>query len=341
MKLKRQRIAMTAVAILAVIGYALLLWRGPWWIDGAHLRSKNLQPADGVVITGFRTMLVAVGAGALAALGLYYTHKSHRQTEMLFEHTREKDREQAELTREGQVTERYVEAIKLLSSGNLTQRLGGIYSLGRIMRDSEKDRRTVIEVLSAFIRDKCPAPDPDEAPQWDEFVWRVDSDIQAAITTLSRRPDPEESGFNIEEVDLRGVNAIHLRLNKCYLKSARLDGMKAVEADFTDATLHDAYLPGADLRGAQLVGANLRFAHLNSANLATANLKGADLSHASLHEARLNNANLSGVDLRKTSGLTVETLRRAILTSETRLPVELAADASIVARIATCEARQQ
>ncbi|MFM9706326.1 hypothetical protein [Streptomyces galilaeus] len=75
---------------LAVLGYVLLLWRGPWWIDGSHLRTKNLQPADGVVITGFRTMLVALGAGALAGLGLYYTHKGHRQTVALFEHTREK-----------------------------------------------------------------------------------------------------------------------------------------------------------------------------------------------------------------------------------------------------------
>ncbi|MCZ9341379.1 hypothetical protein NGM37_26815 [Streptomyces sp. TRM76130] len=75
-------------------------------MDGNHLRSKNLQPADGVVITSFRTMLVALGAGAVTALGLWYTHKGHKQTEALFEHTRQKEREQVELTREGQVTDR-------------------------------------------------------------------------------------------------------------------------------------------------------------------------------------------------------------------------------------------
>lgn len=68
----------------AVIVYAALLWRGPWWIDGAHLRTSNLEPADGVVITGFRTTLVALGAGAIATMGLYYTHRAHQQNAPTF-----------------------------------------------------------------------------------------------------------------------------------------------------------------------------------------------------------------------------------------------------------------
>ncbi|MFE0805043.1 hypothetical protein [Streptomyces sp. NPDC058812] len=93
MKQKSKRIALAVLLALAATSYALLLWRGPWWFDGNHLRTKDLQPADGVVITGFRTTLVAVGAGVVAALGLYYTHKGHKQTESLFLHTRDKDRE--------------------------------------------------------------------------------------------------------------------------------------------------------------------------------------------------------------------------------------------------------
>ncbi|MFJ6463089.1 hypothetical protein ACIQM0_18935 [Streptomyces sp. NPDC091387] len=130
---------------MAVVGYALLLWRGLGWLDGGHLREEDLQPADGVVITGVRTALVALGASIVAGLGLYYTHKT-------LEHTREKDEKQVDLTREGQVTERYVEAIKLLGSDNLTQCLGGIYSLERIMWDSERDQPTIVEVLSTYIR---------------------------------------------------------------------------------------------------------------------------------------------------------------------------------------------
>jgi hypothetical protein len=75
-----------------ILGYSLLLWRGPWWLDGSHLRTRVLEPADGVVITGFRTTLVALGAGVIAAVGLYYTHRT-------LQHTRDKDRVQADRTR--------------------------------------------------------------------------------------------------------------------------------------------------------------------------------------------------------------------------------------------------
>ena len=64
--------------LIVVLGYGWLLWKGPWLFDGSHIRKAGLQPADGVVITGFRTMLVAVGAiaafggvGLLHDLGVY------------------------------------------------------------------------------------------------------------------------------------------------------------------------------------------------------------------------------------------------------------------------------
>ncbi|MEU3094524.1 hypothetical protein ABZ690_06810 [Streptomyces sp. NPDC006967] len=44
----------------------------------------------------------------------------------------------AEIEREGQVTDRYVEAIELLGSDNRTERLGGIHALQRIMHDSAR-----------------------------------------------------------------------------------------------------------------------------------------------------------------------------------------------------------
>ncbi|MFJ2719381.1 pentapeptide repeat-containing protein [Streptomyces sp. NPDC087437] len=338
MKSKTKRIALTATLVLVVIGYPLLLWRGPWWFDGAHLRAKDLQPADGVVITGFRTMLVALGAGTVAALGLHYTHKSHKQTEALFDHTREKDREQAELTREGQVTERYVEAVKLLASGNSTERLGGIYLLARIMRDSEKDRRTVRDVLAAFIREKCPVPPPDEAAEWGSSEHQVAADVQAALVALGRSTHRDEGGDYLEAVDLRGVNLIHLTLRYSYLRSALLDGANAREADLSGVSLYGAHLRGARLVGAQLSEADMRHARLDGANLTRANLAGTSLDYASFQGALLDEADLTEVNLRNAVGLEADMLCQAILTSNTRLPAELAKDSRIVERIAVCEA---
>ncbi|MFF3337857.1 hypothetical protein [Streptomyces flavidovirens] len=189
MKRVLTRITLALLTALAIAAYGLLLWKGPWWFDGGHLRHSNLQPADGVVITGFRTMLVALGAGAIAAAGVYYTHRKHKLEQEQFRHAqeqfdltqrqfalaqeqfdlaqqqfqhtqeqaahdRDKDRRAEELAREAQVTERYVEAIKLLASSTITERLGAIYSLERILLDSPKDRDTVLKVLAAFAREQ-------------------------------------------------------------------------------------------------------------------------------------------------------------------------------------------
>lgn len=56
---------------------------------------------------------------------------------------------------EKQVTERFAKAVEMLSDENSPHiRLGGIYALERIAKDSEKDHWQVMEILSAFIRSK-------------------------------------------------------------------------------------------------------------------------------------------------------------------------------------------
>ncbi|MFC9645621.1 hypothetical protein ACFTZF_45200 [Streptomyces mirabilis] len=145
----------------AALFITALIW-GPWWIEGHRLKDNKgeLVSSAGIIVTGFRTMIVAIVAGIFTALGLWYTRKKHELDQRQFEHaqqqfattlreTQQRDEQQAELTREGQVTGRYVEAIKLLASEKLYERLGGIYSLERIMKDSEKDHETVVEVLAA------------------------------------------------------------------------------------------------------------------------------------------------------------------------------------------------
>ena len=65
---------------------------------------------------------------------------------------------------QGQVTDRYTKAIEQLGSDKLDVRIGGIYALERIARDSARDHPTVMEVLTAFIREhsheQWPPPDP-------------------------------------------------------------------------------------------------------------------------------------------------------------------------------------
>ncbi|MES4908217.1 MULTISPECIES: pentapeptide repeat-containing protein [unclassified Streptomyces] len=390
MKPKTKRVTFAVVLAAVVVGYALLLWRGPWWIDGAHLRTKSLQPADGVVITGFRTMLVAMGAGVVAGIGLWYTHQNHKLAQQQFEHTQEqfklaqqqfehsheqfthtqaKDRERSELTREGQVTDRYVEASKLLASERLTERLCGIYSFERIMHDSEKDRGTTIEVLAAFIRSKSAelkARREREARQEgsqaansaisSEGIEKNSSklgeqpdipllpeDIQAALTVLGRRPAPDKEqdislrNAYIPRADLGGANLGNVNFAKAELTRANLRRAELGRANFFGANLKGANLEEAALVGTGLVQANLEGATFEGAVLKSALLWRASLPGANLRGANLEMALLEDADFHSAKGLTVEQLLPSILRRSTRLPSQLARDRQIHALLSDIE----
>lgn len=122
----------------------------------------------GTIVTGFRTMLIAIAAGAVTAAGLWYTHKKH------------------ELDADGQVSDRYVEAVKLLGSESVHLRLGGSYSFERIMKDSDRDHPTIVDVLSAFIRTKL----NDEERAW-EALMASDERERSNVHGRSPKIDPE------------------------------------------------------------------------------------------------------------------------------------------------------
>jgi hypothetical protein len=52
------------------------------------------------------------------------------------------------------VTDRYTKAIEQLGSDRFDVRVGGIYALECIARDSPRDHLAVLEVLAAFIREQ-------------------------------------------------------------------------------------------------------------------------------------------------------------------------------------------
>jgi hypothetical protein len=125
------------------------------------------------------------------------------------------------------VTDRYTKAIEQLGSAELAVRLGGIYALERIARDSARDHSTVLEVLTAFVGaapplGTAPAPTPLSERRGRP---RLRADIQAALSVIGRR------------------NTAH--------------DQPGQHIDLAEANLPGADLAGADLRGADLAQADL------------------------------------------------------------------------------------
>ncbi|MFJ6902527.1 pentapeptide repeat-containing protein [Streptomyces hokutonensis] len=208
------------------------------------------------------------------------------------------------------MTDRYVEAIKLLASDRTVECLGGIYALERIMRDSPKDHLTVVEVLASFIREHTPmAPGGREPAQTERHPTEP---VQAALTVLGRRPIVHEPfRIDLRQSDLRGADLKQARLDRIRLGSAKLDG-----SDLTEARLEDAWMQETCLEGVWLDRA-----YLGEANLRAANLRG-----ASLVDTNLSQAKLIGTDLSTAHGCTAEQIEAAAVVDEaTKLPMDIAA----------------
>jgi uncharacterized protein YjbI with pentapeptide repeats len=292
-------IGAVAVVLLLVIVWALLVPGADW------LARHDVGSAKGSLATArdaARGRLLTLGAGLLATGALLFTARNFTLSRRTFE-----------LTEQGQVTDRYTKAIEQLGSDKLDVRIGGIYALERVARDSAKDHPTVMEVLTAFIREHSrePWPPPDSEGQLGPRSTRPD--VQATITVVGRRGAEHDiqpmdlgganlRGATLTHANLRGADLTHADLGGAYLDGAYLGGATLGGATLTSATLTgadlaDADLAGADLAGANLAGANLADADLTSANLADATLGGATLTSADLTSADLTRADLTSADL--------------------------------------------
>jgi hypothetical protein len=174
-------------------------------------------------------------------------------------------------------------AVEQLGADKLDVRIGGIYSLERVARDSARDHPTVMEILATFVREhsneQWPFPHGDD----NAAVRTTRPDVQAALTVIGRR-----NTIN----DQQPINLSSASLRRAVLAHANLVG-----ADLVNADLAGADLMGADLTGATLLGADLTDARLSSANLSRSALIGANLSAALLNDARLTHTDLSRATL--------------------------------------------
>ena len=212
----------------------------------------------------------------------------------------------AETANQKQITERFSKAIEQLGSDKPEVILGGIYTLERIARDSEPDQWTIMEVLTAFVRQNAPIIKENESqsPEDQEKFLKLRISIQACLTVIAERkhPDLENKRLDLTKVNISGFNLVQFKLK----------GFNFTGADLTEANLFGADLTEANLRGADLTGANL-----TGADLTEANLRGADLTGAKLTGAKLTEANRLEPDWITKVLLTEADLEGAILTGAT------------------------
>jgi uncharacterized protein YjbI with pentapeptide repeats len=210
---------------------------------------------------------------------------------------------QLDLSEKGLNTGRYSTAVEQLGSPSAEVRLGAIYALERLMKDFKDYQPTIMEVLSAFIRNSI---GDRTVPTKTTRPVRPPIDVLAAITVLGRRDVRQDAGrkvdlsqinfslYDLTNANLSGMNLSLTILSGTILSHAKLGDAILAGAVLTQANLSDADLSDAHLDQAVLIGANLSAANLSRASISGANLTGANLTHAILRSANFSAPLASG-----------------------------------------------
>jgi hypothetical protein len=247
---QHQKVLLSLGVGMILIVVILAVWKIPQR-QLAPLKAKiqrernNLQPQDRLKLehdarkleNDARTALIQAVGGLVLFISLYFTAKAWRTAQ------------------EGQITDRFTKAINQLGEAgpeNLALRLGGIYALERIARDSERDHWPIMEILTAYVREHAPWPPKDIPPLADDLSPTEKSpegkdplqlkpmpDIQAILTVLGRRTRYFGKGEDLP------LNLVYTDLRWAVIQLVHLEG----------ADLRRAHLEGADLEGAHLEGA--------------------------------------------------------------------------------------
>jgi len=170
--------------LLGLLG-ATILWKLPK-LQVSRIRGLNRKERFDKENEARKTLATILGGVALLTGG-YFTWKNFN------------------LTEEGQITERYTKAVAQLGDDKLPVRLGGIYSLEAIARESKHFHWPVVETLSTYVREKVPIEKQESLPKPacpadDEESWEVatnrqlrpSADIQAILTVLGTRSRRDE-----------------------------------------------------------------------------------------------------------------------------------------------------
>jgi uncharacterized protein YjbI with pentapeptide repeats len=269
--------------------------------------------------SGFLTVVVG---SVVAYAALKQVRIATRQAEIATrqaEIARDRHEEQIKADLQRRITESFTKAVEQLGHTEIQVRVGGIYSLERISQESDRDYWPIMEILTAYVRERAPWNGATLAPSRTENTSQPSSpdpqpmaDVAAAITVVGRRKprqedeDSERYRLNLRSTDLRGAflskgyfkNVIftEAHLEKASLEEANLQGNLSF-AHLENASLSGAHLEQALIFFAHLENASLSGAHLETAILAQAHLEGAILKKAHLEKAILLAAHLEGAHL--------------------------------------------
>ncbi len=307
---------MVSLLILAAIFSVLIVW----YLPKLQVRKLEITARHKFEAENEARKTVAQILSAFFFFGtLYFTWQSY------------------ELSKQQSISAIYAKAIEQLAHNSQEVRLGAIYILENISRNSPDHYMQAIEVLAGYLRSRAPwdgsiismhsehlnmrcRPQTEEISSFinKEIVWNlcicaelsteylefisatksVDQDIQTALSVLGRRKVQYEN--HLYKLDLRSTDIRGMDLRKLNFERALFSGSNLSDANFRDAFLSEVDFSGAFAYGSLFGGAQLIRAQLHDMLATESNFYQANLSNATFHGSCLERVEMGEANLFRT-----------------------------------------
>ena len=301
-----------ATIVIFVLSLTLIVFASSYFEELTV--DQRIQYRNQVLTT---TAIVFLGLAVL--VNAYYAAKradAMQKNAIAAEKSNEISIQNSQRSQDKLIVERFMGAITQLGHEKIETRTGAIYILERVAQEFPKEHWTIMEILTAFVRENAPIQTDEEQQKLEYFqpiylgkyksaahrtqkeevntpevLPKIRRDIQAALTVIGRRNsllEAENQRLDLRHTDIRRADLLEANLERADLRGSNLCG----------ADLRGSFLCGINLDGAKLTGSTLYAANLHKANLNRANFCWANLNHANLCGANLRGANLLGASLR-------------------------------------------
>jgi hypothetical protein len=244
-------------ASLLALGGISYVWV-PEWLTNEHRFDKSDQYFTFLAATRASTA-TALGAaitlmGATAAfVTVFATYRTYRAAQ---------DKHASDVL---------AKATEMLSSTDVSIRLGGVYALRRLAKTSPDDYVPVFDILTGFVRTKYPvSAEPITESETKPGSSRCPVDVHAVLNTIGERcwkkKEDASERHDLSYARFEDAWCVRCDFSRMYFWEAHLDAVNFTRADlrasdFTRARLVDCNFEGALMESVVLDGAELVSPH--------------------------------------------------------------------------------
>ncbi len=264
---------------------------------------------------------------------------------------------QNKINARAQTTESMVQAIAQIGAvngekPNIEVRLGGLYSLQRIMQDNKERELSIVKILYAYVRenlkrDKTKQPKQTSSRGFETY--KIPEDIQVALDIICQfnkeqkqqgKKLPRDNQLSFAYTDFSDYSIASMNFRDAIFGGANLSGTNLYDADLSNAELYDADLSGVYGPGLHFMKTSLYNTNFSGANLfgvvfgnnflSNINFSNAYLAAAifltktfvdvNFDNACLENVNFDNADLSKALNLKQKQISQALGNKKTKLP---------------------